>query len=231
MLDLDLAGGLPDCGRDLGAAQLRHLEREGDVLEDRHVGIERVALEDHGDVAVAGVEGGDVLAVDEDAAGGRHVEAGENAQCRALARPGRTEQRKELARIDLEVDVFERAEAPVHLDDLLELDLPAHAHRRPPPFTAPTVRPFTMCLCAAMPSTITGSIASTDTAASFAHKVCSTETKLNMAIVTGRTVFPLSTTAKRNSFQAFRKTNTTVTAMPPRACGMMMRQSVRSRLA
>ena len=76
-----------------------------------------------------------------------------------------------------------------------------------------------MCFCAKMPSTTTGSIARTETAASLAHSVCSTETKLNIATVTGRTVLPLSTTANRNSFQAFRNTNTMVTAMPPRTCG------------
>ncbi len=77
----------------------------------------------------------------------------------------------------------------------------------------------------------TGSIASTETAASLAHSVCSTDTKLNMATVTGRTVLPLSTTANKNSFQALRNTNTIVTAMPPRTCGMMIRHSVRIRLA
>ena len=47
----------------------------------------------------------------------------------------------------------------------------------------------------------------------------------------GRTVLPLSTTANRNSFQALRNTNTIVTAIPPRTCGMMMRHSVFIRLA
>ena len=69
---------------------------------DRHVRVERVALEHHGDVAVARVGRGDVLAVDEHAARGRRVEAGQNPQRRALARAGWTQQRKELAGLDLE---------------------------------------------------------------------------------------------------------------------------------
>src|SRR6185295_2404867 len=125
----------------------------------------------------------------------------------------------------------QRGKLAVQLDDVLETYCPEAVHRRPPPLTAPTVSPFTICFCATTPSTTTGSIASTETAASFAHSVCSTETKLNIATVTGRTVLPLSTTANRNSFHALRNTNTTVTAMPPRTWGMMMRHSVRSRLA
>ena len=41
---------------------------------------------------------------------------------------------------------LQRGELAMHLDDILETDLTAAAHRRPPPLTAPTVRPLTICL-------------------------------------------------------------------------------------
>ena len=60
-------------------------QRVGDVLGDRHVRVERVALEHHGDVAVARLQTGDVALADEHPAGGRRLEAGKNAQRRRLA--------------------------------------------------------------------------------------------------------------------------------------------------
>ena len=88
-----------------------------------------------------------------------------------------------------------------------------------------------MCRCAKRPIRITGAIASIAPAASLAHCVCSTEMKLNIATVTGRTRLPPSTTANRNSFQALRKTKIVVTAIPPRTCGRITYQSARSRPA
>jgi hypothetical protein len=55
--------------------------------------------------------------------------------------------------------------------------------------------------------------------------------KLNIATVTGRTSLPPSTTAKRNSFQALRKTKIVVTAMPPETCGRITCHSARNRPA
>src|ERR1700754_965151 len=231
MIDLHLPGCLLYRDAYLGLRQIGHLQRKGDVLANRHVRVKRVALEHHGDVAVARVGRRDVLAVDEHTTSGRGVEPRQDAQGRGLAGSGRTQQGEELAGLDIEADALQRGELAVHLHDVLKTNLPASAHRRPPPLTAPTVNPLTMCFWATTPSTTTGSIASTETAASFAHSVCSTETKLNIATVTGRTVLPLRTTANRNSFHALRNTNTIVTAMPPRTCGMMTRHSVRSRLA
>src|SRR5579883_1553280 len=169
MIDLDRSGGLVDRRGDARLWCLRHFQRKGDVLEYRHVRIEGVALKHHGDVAGARVDGGDIDAVQHDSAGGRHVEAGENPQRRGLSRPGRPQEREEFAGFYGEVDTLQRGEVSVHLHDISEMNLAAQGHRRPPPFTAPTVRPFTMCFCASTPSTITGSIVITDTAASLVH--------------------------------------------------------------
>ena len=55
-----------DPAADLVPGQAAELQAEGEVLEDVHVGPERVALEDHAGRALLGREAGHVLAVDGD---------------------------------------------------------------------------------------------------------------------------------------------------------------------
>ena len=54
---------------DLVARHAAHAQAEAEVLLDRHVRVERVGLEHHGDAALGRIEIGDVLAADEDLAG------------------------------------------------------------------------------------------------------------------------------------------------------------------
>ena len=51
--DAEHVGGAVDPRVDLGLGELARAQAEGDVLEHVHVGVERVVLEHHGDVAVA----------------------------------------------------------------------------------------------------------------------------------------------------------------------------------
>ena len=53
---------------DLGLGQLAHLQREGEVLVDRLLRVERVVLEHHRDVPVLGVEIVDHAVADDDVA-------------------------------------------------------------------------------------------------------------------------------------------------------------------
>src|SRR3954449_9285221 len=193
--------------------------------------IQRIALKYHCDIPISWGYKGDICTIDNDATGRWHIEARQDAERRAFAGSRGPQQREELAGFYFEVDSPESTKVPMPLHDPVEPNLSGLSHLRPPPFTAPTVRPLTMFFCAIIPSRITGSIASTETAASWAHNVCSTETKLNIAIVTGRTVLPLRTTANKNSFQALRNTKTIVTAIPPFTCGIMIRRSACTRLA
>ncbi len=87
MVDLDLARGILHRGLYLGRRELGHFQREGDILVHGHVRVERVALEHHGDIAVARVGRCDVPIVDIDLAGGWGIEARQNSQCGALAEP------------------------------------------------------------------------------------------------------------------------------------------------
>jgi hypothetical protein len=116
-----------DPGRVLNATVdlvLRHLlepQPEGDVVVDRQVRVERVALEDHGDVAIArGNVVDDALADSHDSL--RHfLEAGDHAQGGRLAAAGRADEHHELPVGNAEVEVRDGSRAVgVDLGDLVE---------------------------------------------------------------------------------------------------------------
>jgi hypothetical protein len=102
------------------AAQQRELE----VLPDREMRVERVALEDHRDVAVAGRDVVDHPTADRDGAGGDLLEARDHAERGALAAAGRPHEHHERAVGDREVDRVDRLHpAGVDLRDLGEQDV------------------------------------------------------------------------------------------------------------
>ncbi len=74
-----------------------HLKPEGHVLGDVHVGVERVGLEDHGDVAVGGAHAVHRAALDGNIAGSDILEPRNHAQQRRLAAAGRADENEELA--------------------------------------------------------------------------------------------------------------------------------------
>ena len=86
---------------------------------------QRVALEDRVDRALVRLAVGDVLAADQDAAGGRRLEAGHQAQGRGLAAAGRSEQREERPGRDREVEVLDRGEAGEPLGDADQFEVGA----------------------------------------------------------------------------------------------------------
>ena len=69
------------------AVHLPHHQAVGDVVTDRHVREERVILEDGVHVALERRHTGDVAAVEQDATGGRPLEAGDHAQVVVLPEP------------------------------------------------------------------------------------------------------------------------------------------------
>ena len=102
---------------------LRHLlhpEREGDVLEDGHVRVERVALEHHGDAALHRRQVVDPLAVDDDVARGRVLEPGDHAQQRRLAAAGRADEDDELALAHVERDALHHVDVAEAFDDVAQ---------------------------------------------------------------------------------------------------------------
>ena len=114
--------GLVDARGDLGLRQLAHLEAEGDVLGDRHVREQRVALEHHAGIAPPRRQVRDVAPAEADRAAGRLDEAGDHAQRRRLAAAGGAEQHHELAVRDIESDVAHGADVAVALGEAIELE-------------------------------------------------------------------------------------------------------------
>src|SRR5262245_658623 len=104
VIDLE---GLGDGGDLAGALGRRHFadaQGIGDVVADRHVGIERIALEHHGDVAVARLQPRHVAAADQHPPGGGRLETGQDPQRRGLAAAGRSEQRQKGTVRDVEIE-------------------------------------------------------------------------------------------------------------------------------
>ena len=114
------------------ASSLRDLlEAQGkeDVVPRRHVGIERVGLEDDADVAVARLDLVDDRAVEADLAVARRIDAGEHEQRRRLAAARRPEDRDELAVVDAKVGRLDGDDVAPALGDAVELD---HRHALSP---------------------------------------------------------------------------------------------------
>ena len=107
-LDLQHLGDGAHLAVDLGLAHARGAQREGDVLVDRQVRVEREGLEHEGDVAVGGLEVLHRLAVDQDVAVGRS--SSRPAMARSvvvLPQPDWPSMHDELAVVDRQVDVLD----------------------------------------------------------------------------------------------------------------------------
>ncbi len=96
---------------DLGLRHLLDAQAEGDVLVDGEVRIERVALEHHGDVAVARGHVVDDAVADHDAALADVLETREHAQRGRLPAARRADEHHELAVLDVEAHAVDGARA------------------------------------------------------------------------------------------------------------------------
>src|SRR2546421_158989 len=86
-----------DTAPDLASRRVPRPQAEGDVLEDGHVRIERVILEDHGHVAAPRVDIVDDLVADQDLAGRYLLEARHHTQRSRLPASRRADEHHELA--------------------------------------------------------------------------------------------------------------------------------------
>jgi hypothetical protein len=113
---------LVDLGRDLGLRLLADPQAERDVVAQAHVLERGVVLEDEADAALLRRQPRRVGAAHDDRAGVGHLEAGDHAQQRRLARAARPEQRGQPAVGRLERDVVEGGEVAEALGDGLDGD-------------------------------------------------------------------------------------------------------------
>ena len=92
-----------------GPARAR-AQSECDVLENRHVTKQGIVLKHKADVAFADLARQRILPVETDLPLVRPFETGDDPQQRCLAGARWTQQRDQLARVDVEADVLERGE-------------------------------------------------------------------------------------------------------------------------
>ncbi len=92
---------------DLGLRHAGDLEREAHVVGDRHVRVERVVLEHHGDVPVLGRQVGDVAVPDADGAAVDVLQPREHAQRGGLAAAGGADEDEEFAVLDGDVELVD----------------------------------------------------------------------------------------------------------------------------
>jgi len=100
-------GGFADPAVDLGRAHAAVAQPIGHVVVNAHVRIERVVLEDHGDVALGRFDPVDDAAADLDLARGDGLEPGHHPQQGRFAAPRGSDQHAELTVADREVDAFD----------------------------------------------------------------------------------------------------------------------------
>ena len=122
-----------DASGDLGLRHAADAEAEGDVLGDRLVRPDRVALEDQRHAAPFGrhhhAGAGQHAAVDHDLARGRLDEAGDELQRGTLAAAGGAEQGEHLAGADLEIDAVKRDDRAIGFAEAAHADhLTSHPH-------------------------------------------------------------------------------------------------------
>ena len=109
IIEVEDVGGAADFLFDDGRVGLGELQGKAHVLVHAHVRVQGVALEDHRQVALGGRFVGDVASFEVDGAGGRRLEAGDQAQQRRFAAARGADEDDELALLDFEIDALDDA--------------------------------------------------------------------------------------------------------------------------
>jgi hypothetical protein len=113
----------------LRAIDLAHLKAKSHILAHAHVRPQRVALKAHDGVALVRLQRGHVAVIEEDATLVGVVQAGDQAQQRALAAAAGSEQEEQFTRLDFQVDVIEGDGGAEAFGDVIE---PNSGHRGRP---------------------------------------------------------------------------------------------------
>ena len=113
MVDAQQARGVHHAALDLILGCLAQTQAEGHVVVQALVGVQRIVLEDHGDVAVARRLIVDPLAVDDHIAIGDAFEPGDHAQQGGFATTGGPDKDHELPVLDLQVNAVDDLVFPI----------------------------------------------------------------------------------------------------------------------
>ena len=128
-LAVEVLGQADDCGILLDescALRLRNLsvlQAEFNVFAHGHGGINGVILEDHRDIALGGIHVGDVLAVHQNASGGRGTDACDHSQQGRLSAAGGTNQNSKLSVLNGQVQIFDDLDLSEGLAYIFEFNL------------------------------------------------------------------------------------------------------------
>src|SRR5690348_7660115 len=130
MFDVQDLRRLHDAFVDLCLGHAAELQAERHVLVDAHVRVERVVLEDHGDVAILGRDIVHNTVADLDDAFGDLFQPRDHAQRSALSATGWADQHDEFLVLDRQINGIHRPDtARVDLADLFEFNS-GHAYHR-----------------------------------------------------------------------------------------------------
>ena len=123
MLDAQHGGGLLHATIDFGSGRLAQLEAERHVVIDVHMGIERIILEDHGNVPGLGRYPIHQSIADEDLAPGDRLQSGDAIEHGGFSAAAGTKQNHELAVPDLQAHVLYRRHFAETLAEILRVTL------------------------------------------------------------------------------------------------------------
>ncbi len=152
------AGGCLDLARYFLFVRAGEIQGEGHVLAHRHVRIERVGLENHGQVAFGRADIGDVAPVQFDPAAADLLEPGDQAQQGGLAAAGWANKDHEFSITNVQVYAFDDVVAVEAFLQVVDFQV---CHVRNPLlffsaqrryFTAPNDRPRTSCFWLIQPN-------------------------------------------------------------------------------
>ena len=145
VLYLQHGGDFLDALVALFLGHLAHFEGKTDVVGDAHGGVERIALEHHGNVALRRRYADDVFAADVQFAFGGVFQAGNDVEQGRFAATRGADQDQKFARRDVYVDALEHFDGLVSLaEDFADaFDVKRCCHGVLYPFTAPAVSPLT----------------------------------------------------------------------------------------
>src|SRR4029434_7763889 len=132
----------------LRARKRAHAQGESDVVLDRHVGEQRVVLEDDADVALVRLAARQILAAELDDPAGGLLEACDHHEGRRLPRAAWAEEREELALRDVQADPVDGVDAAiVGLHETVELEVcQRQALARGTMSASTTTHPAPVCL-------------------------------------------------------------------------------------
>ena len=124
VLDLQDLSSLVDAAVDLVLRGLAQFQTESDVLVDGHMGVQSVALEDHGDVAVLRGNVVDEAAADVHLALGDFLQTGDHAQGGGLTAARGADEDDEFLVLDLQVEIGDGRSRSTGVDlvDMLAAD-------------------------------------------------------------------------------------------------------------